>query len=85
MSFLRQNIADKFIKLSKIDFALCFTEIIWTSSGTAVGKYGFWLPAGELLSIPRSSGVFLKFPNFLISSVLSCLAACEDGCIFNFW
>ena len=41
MSFLRQNIADKFIKLGKIDFALCFTEIIWTSSDTAVGKYGF--------------------------------------------
>ena len=70
---LGQKVEDKFTKLSKIGFSTeCFTADFLQFFTKKRQNLAFGLTAGYSSSNPEISGIFLKFPNFLISLFFLC-------------
>ena len=83
---LGQKVGDKFTKLSKIGFSMeCFTDDFLQFFNKKRQNLAFGWTAGYLPSKASISGIFLKFPNFLRSYVLSHPAAREATHTFTFW
>ena len=68
---LKQKIGDKFTRLSKTGFSMeCFTVDFFHFFAKKRQNFAFRWTAGYSPSSPSKSGIFLKFPNFLRSSVI---------------
>ena len=67
---LGQKIVDKLTKLSETDFSVeCFTSDFWRFLSKKCQNLPFGCLAEYSLSNPSISGTFLKFSNFIRSSV----------------
>lgn len=83
---LGQNTVDKQRKLTNIEISMEFyTADVLQFCCTAVKICIFGGRLSTCPSISSTSRISLKFPNFLISKVLTRLATREVTCIFSFW
>ena len=83
---LEQRVGDKLTKLSKIHFSMeCFTADFLGFFTKKRQNLVFGWTAGYSPSNPSNSGIFLKFPNFLRSEVLSCSVTREATRTLTFW
>ena len=81
-----QKVGDKFTNLSEIGFSMeRFTDDFLQFFTKKRQKLAFGQAAGYWPSNPSTLGIFFRFPNFLRSSVLSCLATPSATVIFTFW